>query len=266
MKSKRIAYIRQNKEEIDNQTQKKLISRHEVHNYVYEDVTKNPDSKEELYKLLDNIGDKETIIVAECGVISDIGEDFARIHDVIESKGATLFCVREGYYTGEQRMKTLIESIKASATAQGKMQSYRQAEAAYVPKPKKTVQHLFETVPSNPTKTRVLISDETSNSVLQMVADKKLTQAEAAKKLGVGETTIHRAFKNKLATGEIVKKTASEIKIEKAKAILPSNWNRLYSGYMSGNLKISDMTTASKLKECQVRDLIKYQKAGLLSQ
>lgn len=266
MKSKRIAYIRQNKEEIDNQTQENLIKeKFKPDVFVYEDVIDDPNKNEKLHELINGLTNGDMVIVANNAVLTDDYVKYLSIVSDVTKIGASIYFIEDDFTAEKSTGKNCERLYGVIAKFNKNTKSYRQAEAAYVPKPKKTVQHLFETVPSNPTKTRVLVSDETSNSVLQMVADGELTKIEAAEKLGVCYSTMQMAFKNKLASGEIIQKTASEIKIEKVKAMLPANWARLYSGYVSGNLKISDMFEASKLKESQIRTLIKYQEAGLLN-
>lgn len=264
-KSKRTAYIRNNKEEINENTQKNLISRHEIHEYIYEDVIDDPESKKELFKLIERVGSGDTVVVSECGVISLVAQEFLAIHESIAQKGAILFCVKEGCYTGSKKMNGLIESIKNTITIEHEMFSYRVAESEYVPPKKPVVQYLMEKVPSNPKKTRVIIKDEESTSILQMVADKKLTKREAAKKLKVSVSTIDKVYKDKVASGEIVIKSLSDIKIAKTKAIMPKNWSRLYSGYKNGTSSVSDISKACGLKKSEISTLIKYQEAGLLA-
>ena len=254
MKNKRIAYIRQNKEEIDNHTQENLIlsKNLKINEFVFEAPD---DNKVKLKELLKNIKFGEALVVADMYVIADTNDEFIDIVNELRSKGAYFYIANTGLHSGKPEFKQLMNGLSFC----NQVQKFRKNESSYKPK---EVQYLCEKVPNKPHKTRVVVSDDKVTQTVKMVCEGKMTYTDGAKKLGVSQSTFRKAMADKIASGEAVLKSASERKIEQMRSILPKNWKRLYFGYESGSLKRKEFVKASGLTSGQLATCIKYQKAG----
>ena len=257
MKNKRIAYIRQNKEEIDNHTQENLIlsKNLKINEFVFEAPD---DNKTKLKELLKNIKFGEALVVADMYVIADTNDEFIDIVNELRSKGAYFYIANTGLHNGKPEFEQLMNGLSFC----NQVQKFRKNESSY--KPKK-IQYLCEKVPNSPHKTRVVISDDKVTQTVKMVCEGKMTYTDGAKKLGVSQSTFRKAMADKIASGEAVLKSASERKIEQMRSILPKNWKRLYAGYEAGRLKRIDFEEASGLTKQQLGTCIKFQKAGFFN-
>lgn len=250
----RIAYIRLNKQEEVEHTQENLIlsKNLKINEFVFEAPD---DNKVKLKELLKNIKFGEALVVADMCVIADTNDEFIDIVNELRSKSAYLYIANTGLHNGKPEFEQLMNGLSFC----NQVQKFRKNESSYKPK---EVQYLCEKVPNKPHKTRVIISDDTVTQTIRMVCDGETTFAAGAKKLGISKGTLRKAMYDKIASGEVVKKSASEIKIEQMRSILPKNWKRLYFGYESGSLKRKEFVKASGLTSGQLATCIKYQKAG----
>jgi DNA invertase Pin-like site-specific DNA recombinase len=174
-----IGYIRPMDEDQDSRSQVSLLQE-EGCQKIYVEAHLLPKRREELEKILEEIGKGDKIIISKLHVIADSSRHLVEVMERIEAKKASLYSIKEGIDTSKPLEHSFLDLIRCFVDFQSDTIS------------QKTKQGITEAKEKGMVAGRPRKSEENVQKAIEMYQSKKYNLAEIKAQTGISKSTLYR--------------------------------------------------------------------------